>query len=65
MLHGAFQTGHKAAGWNVNQMLRGLYGLLKDIIYSDYIRKTFGLYTTDSITEIPKEILSSPMACEC
>jgi hypothetical protein len=29
-VHGAFQAGHKAAGWTVNEMLRGMYGLFKD-----------------------------------
>ena len=29
-MHGAFQAGHKAAGWTVNEMLRGMYGLFKD-----------------------------------
>jgi len=30
VIHGAFQTGHKAADWAINDMLRGLYGLFKD-----------------------------------
>jgi len=30
VVHGAFQTGHKAAGWTVNETLRGMYGLFKD-----------------------------------
>jgi len=30
VVHGAFQTGHKAAGWTVNEMLRSLYGMFKD-----------------------------------
>jgi len=30
VIHGTFQTGHKAADWTINEMLRGLYGLFKD-----------------------------------
>lgn len=30
VIHGAFQTGHSKAGWQVNQFLRGLYYLFKD-----------------------------------
>ena len=30
VVHGAFQTGHKAAGWTVNELLRSMYGLFKD-----------------------------------
>jgi hypothetical protein len=30
VIHCAFQTGHKASGWNVNAYLRALYGLFKD-----------------------------------
>ena len=29
-VHGAFQTGHKAAEWNVNEVLRSFYYLFKD-----------------------------------
>ena len=29
-IHGAFQTGHKSSGWNVNAYLRSMYGLFKD-----------------------------------
>jgi len=29
-VHGAFQTGHRASGWNVNSGLRAMYGLFKD-----------------------------------
>jgi hypothetical protein len=30
VLHGAFQTGHSASGWAVNEFLRSAYGLFKD-----------------------------------
>ena len=30
VVHGSFQTGHKAAGWTVNELLRIAYGLFKD-----------------------------------
>lgn len=30
VLHGAFQTGHKAAQWSINEFLRGIYWLFKD-----------------------------------
>ena len=30
VVHGAFQTGHKAAKWTLNSFLRGIYGLFKD-----------------------------------
>ena len=30
VVHGAFQTGHSASGWNVNSYLRAMYGLFKD-----------------------------------
>lgn len=30
VIHGAFQTGHSKAGWEVNRFLRGLYYLFKD-----------------------------------
>lgn len=30
VLHGALQTGHKAAHWKINEFLRGLYWLFKD-----------------------------------
>ena len=30
VIHGAFQTGHKASGWNVNGYLRAMYRLFKD-----------------------------------
>lgn len=30
VVHGAFQSGHKAAGWTVNDFLRGIYWLFKD-----------------------------------
>jgi len=30
VIHGSFQSGHKAAGWTINEALRGLYGLFKD-----------------------------------
>lgn len=30
VLNGAFQTGHKASGWQVNAYLRGIYYLFKD-----------------------------------
>jgi len=30
VIHDAFQTGHKASGWNVNGYLRAMYGLFKD-----------------------------------
>jgi len=42
VIHGAFQTGHKAAGWSVNEMLRSMYGLFKDspARRADYISQT-------------------------
>lgn len=42
VIHGAFQTGHKASGWNVNAYLRALYGIFKDspARKADYIRIT-------------------------
>lgn len=30
IIHGTFQTGHKASGWSVNAYLRAAYGLFKD-----------------------------------
>ena len=30
VIHGAFQSGHKASGWQVNAYLRALYGVFKD-----------------------------------
>jgi hypothetical protein len=30
VIHGAFQTGHRASGWDVNSGLRSMYGLFKD-----------------------------------
>ena len=30
VVHGAFQTGHKKAGWKVNETLRGMHRLFKD-----------------------------------
>ncbi|KAJ8967881.1 hypothetical protein NQ314_002598 [Rhamnusium bicolor] len=30
IIHGAFQTGHKASKWNINEVLRGIYNLFKD-----------------------------------
>jgi len=30
VVHGAFQSGHRAAGWTVSEMLRSMYGLFKD-----------------------------------
>ena len=30
VIHGSFQTGHKAVNWNVNSTLRGMYRLFKD-----------------------------------
>ena len=53
VIHGAFQTGHKAAGWAVNELLRSMYGLFKDspARRSDY-RKCF----------VFKEILPSSLA---
>ena len=42
VIHGAFQIGHKAAGWSVNEMLRSMYGLFKDspARRADYISQT-------------------------
>src|SRR3989442_1028683 len=42
VIHGAFQTGHKAAGWTINEALRGLYGIFKDspARRADYIAVT-------------------------
>jgi hypothetical protein len=42
VIHGAFQTGHKAASWAVNETLRGLFGLFKDspVRRADYISQT-------------------------
>lgn len=30
IIHGALQSGHKSAGWNVNEFLRGIYYLFID-----------------------------------
>ena len=30
VIHGAFQCGHAAAGWEVNQYLRAMYAVFKD-----------------------------------
>lgn len=30
IIHGSFQTGHKSAGWSINETLRGIYNLFKD-----------------------------------
>jgi hypothetical protein len=30
IIHGGFQTGHRASGWEVNSGLRAMYGLFKD-----------------------------------
>jgi hypothetical protein len=42
VIHGAFQSGHKAAGWTVNELLRSMYGLFKDspARRADYISET-------------------------
>jgi len=42
IVHGAFQTGHKARGWNVNSFLCAIYAMFKDIParHADYVQLT-------------------------
>ena len=42
VVHGAFQTGHKAVGWNMNSVLRSFYKLFHDspARRADYIEIT-------------------------
>lgn len=46
VIHGALQHGHKAAGWNVNSFLTGIYWLFKDspARRSDFISKFFIIF---------------------
>ena len=42
IVHGTFQTGHKASGWNVNGFLRAIYTMFKDspARRADYVQLT-------------------------
>jgi hypothetical protein len=58
VIHGAFQTGHRASGWDVNSGLRAMYGLFKDspARRADYNNRQH---------DVSKEILSSALGGKC